>query len=75
MIDLLIECGFASRSRIFHLYRYVAVVSEGLQFVGLSLASMVFEQGGIFIVPCLLWQGTSVNMVSYKKIVSFNDHF
>ena len=68
LIDWLIEYGLASRSRIFQLYRYVAVVSEGMQNVGLNSVLIYLEQGGIFIVPCLLWQGTSVNMVSYEKL-------
>jgi hypothetical protein len=32
--------------------------------IGLSSALRAFEQGGIFIVPHLLWHGTSVFPVS-----------
>jgi hypothetical protein len=32
------------------------------------LAYAAFEQGGIFIVPHLLWQGTSVSPVSFSHL-------
>jgi hypothetical protein len=51
--------GFTSRSRIFHLYGDVKIASEGVQNLGLCSALRAFEQGGIFIVPHLLWRGTS----------------
>ena len=43
-VDRLIEYGFAPRSRIFPLYRYVAVVSEGMQNVGLNSVLLDLEQ-------------------------------
>jgi hypothetical protein len=63
LIDWLIIYGFTSRSRIFHLYGDV-ITGEGLQNLGLCSALRAFEQGGIFIVPHLLWHGTSVFPVS-----------
>jgi hypothetical protein len=67
MIDyyywLIIYC-FTSRSRIFHLYGDVTNTGERLQNLGLYSALRAFEQGGIFIVPHLLWHGTSVFPVS-----------
>jgi hypothetical protein len=60
----LIIYGFMSRTRFFHLYGDVTVAGEGLQNVGLWSALRAFEQGGIFIVPHLLWHGTSVFPVS-----------
>jgi hypothetical protein len=51
--------GFTSRSRIFHLYGDVNIAGEGLQNLGICLAPRAFEQGGIFIVPHLLWHWTS----------------
>ena len=56
--------GFTSRSRIFHLYGDVTIAGEGLQKLGLCSALRAFEQGGTFIVPHLLWHGTSVFPVS-----------
>jgi hypothetical protein len=50
----LIDYGFTSRSRIFHLYEDVTIASEEQQNLGLCLALGAFEQGGIFIVPHLL---------------------
>jgi hypothetical protein len=64
VIDWLIIYGFTSRSRIFHLYGDVSIAGEGLQNLGLCSALRAFEQGGIFIVPHLLWHGTSVFPVS-----------
>jgi hypothetical protein len=58
----LIDC--TSRSRIFHLYGDVIIADEGLQNLGLCSALRAFGQGGIFIVPHLLWHGTSVFPVS-----------
>jgi hypothetical protein len=60
----LIIYGFTSRSRIFHLYGDVTSAGEGLQILDLCSALRAFEQGGIFIVPHLLWHGTSVFPVS-----------
>jgi hypothetical protein len=48
----------------FHLYGDVTIAGEGLQNLGLWSALRAFEQGGIFIVPHLLWHGTSVFPVS-----------
>jgi hypothetical protein len=62
--DWLIIYDFTSRSRIFHLYGDVTIAGEGLQNLGLCSALRTFEQGGIFIVPHLLWHGTSVFPVS-----------
>jgi hypothetical protein len=42
----------------------VTIAGEGLQNLGLCLALRAFEQGGIFIVPHLLWHRTSVFPVS-----------
>jgi hypothetical protein len=55
---------FTSRSRIFQLYGDVTIAGERLQNLGLCLVLRAFEQGGIFIVPHLLWHGTSVYPVS-----------
>jgi hypothetical protein len=60
----LIIYSFTSRSRIFHLYGDVTIAGEGLQNLGICSALRAFEQGGIFIVPHLLWHGTSVFSVS-----------
>jgi hypothetical protein len=63
-IDWLIINGFTSRLKVFHLYGDVTIAGEGLQNLGLCSALRVFAQGGIFIVPHLLWHGTSVFPVS-----------
>jgi hypothetical protein len=55
---------FSSRPRIFHLYGDVTIAGEGLQNLGLCSALRAFEQGGILIVPDLLWHVTSVFPVS-----------
>jgi hypothetical protein len=49
---------------MFHLYGDVTIAGEGLQNLGLCLALRKFEQGGIFIVPHLLWHGASIFPVS-----------
>jgi hypothetical protein len=54
LIDYLL---FYVRLRIFHLYGVVTIAGEGLQNLGLCSALRAFEQGGIFIVPHLLWHG------------------
>jgi hypothetical protein len=51
---------------MFHLYGDVTIASGGLQNLGLCSALRAFEQGGIIIVPHLLWHGTSVFPVSSK---------
>jgi hypothetical protein len=62
----LIIYGFTSRSRIFHSYGNVTITGEGLQNLGPCSVLRAFEQGGIFIVPHLLWHGTSVYPFSSK---------
>jgi hypothetical protein len=55
---------------------YVTIAGEGLQYLGLCSALSVFEQGGIFIVPHLLWNGASVFPVSSEGspyLVAFYD--
>jgi hypothetical protein len=59
LFDWLIIYCFTSRSRIFHLYGDVTIAGKGLQNLGLCLVLRAFQQGGIFIVPHLLWHGTS----------------
>ena len=53
----------------FHLHKDVTFAGEGLQKLGLFSALIVFEQGGlgVFIVPNLLWHGTSVFVVSPEE--------
>ena len=46
------------------IYGDVTITGEGLQNLGLCSALKAFEQGGIFIVPHLLWHGASVFPVS-----------
>jgi hypothetical protein len=75
-IDWLIVYNFTSRSRIFHLYGDVTIAGEGLQNLGLSSVLRAFEQGGIFIVPHLLWHRTSVFPVSSEwppNLVAYYD--
>jgi hypothetical protein len=50
-IHWLIIYSFTSRSRIFHWYGDVTIAGEGLQISVLRAP----EQGGVFIVPHLLW--------------------
>jgi hypothetical protein len=67
MIDWLLIYSFTSSSRIFHIYGDVTIAGEGwkgLQNLSLCPALWAFEQGGIFIVPHLLWHGASVFPVS-----------
>jgi hypothetical protein len=61
---IMIIYGFTSRSRIFHSYGDVTITGEGLQNLGLCSVLRAFEQGGIFIVPHLLWHGALVFPVS-----------
>jgi hypothetical protein len=65
MIDYLL---FTSCSRIFHLYGEVTITGEGLQNLDLCSALRAFEQGGIFIVPHLLWHWASVFPVSSEGL-------
>ena len=77
LIDLIIYC-VTSRSRVFHLLDHVTITGEGLQNLGLSSALRAFAQGGIFIVPHLLWHGTSVFLVSPEglphSVASYDMH-
>jgi hypothetical protein len=66
--DWLIIYCFTSRSRIFHLCGDVTITGEGLQNLDLCTALRALEQGGIFIVPHLLWHGASVFPVSSKGL-------
>jgi hypothetical protein len=66
LIRKLVVYCLTSRSRIFNLNGDVTIAGEGLQNLGLCLALRAFEQGGILIVPHLLWHGTSVFPVSSK---------
>jgi hypothetical protein len=57
-------------------YGDVTIANEGLQSLGLCLALRAFEQGGIFIAPQLLSNGTSVSPVSSEgptQSVAFYD--
>jgi hypothetical protein len=60
----LIGYCFTSHSRIFHLYGYITIASEGLHNVGLCSTLTAPEQGGIPIVPHLLRHWASVFPVS-----------
>jgi hypothetical protein len=57
---------FTSHSGIFqlHIWRRHHYTGKGLQHFGLCSALRAFEQGGVFIVPHLLWHRTSVFPVS-----------
>jgi hypothetical protein len=56
--------SFTSGSRMFYLYGDVTIAGKGLQNLGRCSVLKTFEQGGIFVVPHLLWNGTSVFPVS-----------
>ena len=71
LIDWLFT-SFTSPSRIFHSYGDVTIAGEGLQNLGLCLALRAFEQGGIFIVPHLLWRGTSWCFLTCKSKCRIN---
>jgi hypothetical protein len=49
------------------------ITGEGLQNLGLWSSPRAFEQGGIFIVPHLLWHGASVFPVSSQSLVASYD--
>jgi hypothetical protein len=66
-IDWLINYCFTSCSRIVHWYGDVTIAGEGLQNLGLCSSLRAFEQGGIFIVPHLLWHRTSVFQVPSEE--------
>jgi hypothetical protein len=65
-----------SRLGIFHLYGDVTIANEGLQNLDLSSARRVFEQGGIFIVPNLLWRNLGFPFSSEEPShsVAFDEH-
>jgi hypothetical protein len=63
-INWLIFHYFTFPLRNFHSYGDVTIAGEGLQNLGLCSALRAFEQGGIFIVPHLLWYRDSVFPVS-----------
>jgi hypothetical protein len=67
----LIIYGFKSRSRRFHLYGDVTIANEGLQNLGLCSALSAFEQEVIFIMPHLLWHGTSGFSGFIRRIAPF----
>jgi hypothetical protein len=56
------------------IWRRLTIASERLQNLGLR----AYEQGGIFIVPFLLWHGTSVFLVSSEGpphlVASYDTH-
>jgi hypothetical protein len=59
-MDLLINYRlFTFRSTISHSYGDTNTVGEGQLNKGLYLAVRAFEQGGVIIVPHLLWHKTS----------------
>jgi hypothetical protein len=55
---------FYVHPRIFYLYEDVTITGEELQNLGLCSELRAFKQGGIFILPHLLWHGASVFSVS-----------
>jgi hypothetical protein len=63
---------------MFHLYGDVTIADEGLQNLGLCSALKAFEQGGIFVVRQLLWNGTSLFLVSPEvpphSVASYDMH-
>jgi hypothetical protein len=63
-VDWLIIYSLRPAQEFFTLYGHVTIVGEGLQNLGLCSALRAFEQGGIFIVPLMLWHGTSVFPIS-----------
>jgi hypothetical protein len=66
LIDWLIIYCLTFRSRSFHLYGDFTITDEGLQNLGLCSALKTFEQGGMFIMPYLLWHGVSVFPVLFE---------
>ena len=62
-------------ARKYFSYRDIAM-GEGLQNLVLCSKPTAFEQGGIFIVPHLLWHGTLVGgsrSQDHPKLVAFHD--
>ena len=57
---------FTAHSRIFDSYLDVTIAGEGAANLGLYSALRVFEHGGIFLVPHLLWHEASVFLVSFE---------
>jgi hypothetical protein len=50
------------------------IAGDGLQNLGLHSVLRAFKQGGVFIVPHLLWHGTSVFPVSYEGYLNLDIH-
>jgi hypothetical protein len=80
-IDWLIDYFTVLRpaQEFFYLYGDVTITGEGLQNLGLCSAPRAFEQGGIFIVPHLLWHGwTSVFPVASEgpphSVANYDTH-
>jgi hypothetical protein len=63
MFTAWVTLTFLSVYTCFYLYGDVTIASGGLQNLGLC----AFDQGGIFIVPHLLWHLTSVFPVSSER--------
>jgi hypothetical protein len=64
MIEWLFTVLRSAQDYFTYKYGDVTTAGEGLQNLGLCSGLRAFEQGGIFIVPHLLWHGTSVFPVS-----------
>ena len=47
----------SSQEKIFHSYGDAAIVSEGMQSLGLCFVFMAYEQGDVYSVLYLLWHG------------------
>jgi hypothetical protein len=73
IIDWLIIDCFMSRSRIFRLYEDITITGEWLQNLCLCSALRAFEQGGIFIVPLLLWHKSFLGFSGFiRRTVPFS---
>jgi hypothetical protein len=53
-------------------FSHITIAGEGLQNLGLCSALRAFEQGGIFIVPHLLWHGTSIFSSLIRRTTAFS---
>jgi hypothetical protein len=71
-VCLFVCLRFTSRSKNFHLYGHVTITGGGLQNLDLRSALRAFEQGGIFIVPHLLWYRASVFSCLIRRTVPFS---
>ena len=67
MYDLIVY--YFSPVRDYFTAEDATIADEGLQYLGLRSALVAFEQGGMFIVPHLLWHGTSVYPVSSEGLL------